>query len=71
MHAWMVCFITFADDTKLGGIANTFNDSVRLQKDFEKPESLFQSEKRKFSGDKYEVLNLGSKKSTSQLRDGQ
>uniref|UniRef100_A0A8D0LA43 Ankyrin repeat and death domain containing 1B n=1 Tax=Sphenodon punctatus TaxID=8508 RepID=A0A8D0LA43_SPHPU len=48
--------IKFADDTKLGGIANTLEDRNKIQNDLHKLENWAETNKIKFNRDKCKVL---------------
>ena len=52
--------IKFPDDTKLGGVANTPEDRIRIQDDLDRLENWA---KMNFNSDKCKVLHLGRKKS--------
>ena len=49
----------FADDTKLGGIANNLEDRNKIQNDLDRMEHWTKSNRMKFNRDKYKVLHLG------------
>ena len=53
--------ITFADDTKLGGIANTPEERNKLQGDLDRLERRAENNRMKFSRDKCQVLLLGKR----------
>ena len=52
--------IRFADDTKLGGIANTLEDRNKLQSDLDRLERWAEN-RMKFNRDKCQVLHLGKR----------
>ena len=45
--------VKFADDKKLGGIANTLEDRNKIQNDLDRMEHWAESNRMKFSRDKY------------------
>ena len=53
--------IKFADDTKLGGIANTLEDRNKLQSDLDRLENRAENNRMKLNRDKCQVLHLGEK----------
>ena len=53
--------IKFADDTKLGGIANTLEDRNKLQSDLDRLERWAENNRMKFNRDKCQVLHLGKR----------
>ena len=53
--------IKFADDTKLGGIANTLEDRNKLQCDLDRLERWAENNRMKFNRDKCQVLHLGKR----------
>uniref|UniRef100_A0A803TM50 Reverse transcriptase domain-containing protein n=1 Tax=Anolis carolinensis TaxID=28377 RepID=A0A803TM50_ANOCA len=53
--------IKFADDTKLGGIANTPEDRSRIQNDLDRLERWAETNKMKFNRDKCKILHFGRK----------
>jgi hypothetical protein len=54
--------IKFADDTKLGGVANTPEDRITLQNDLNRLENWAKANKMNFNREKCKVLHLGKKK---------
>uniref|UniRef100_A0A670IIX0 Reverse transcriptase domain-containing protein n=1 Tax=Podarcis muralis TaxID=64176 RepID=A0A670IIX0_PODMU len=54
--------IKFADDTKLGGVANTPEDRITLQNDLDRLENWAKTNKMNFNREKCKVLHLGKKK---------
>ena len=53
--------IRFADNTKLGGIANTLEARNKLQSDLDRLERWAENNRMKFSRDKCQVLLLGKR----------
>uniref|UniRef100_A0A670J7Z7 Reverse transcriptase domain-containing protein n=1 Tax=Podarcis muralis TaxID=64176 RepID=A0A670J7Z7_PODMU len=53
--------IKFADDTKLGGVANTPEDRITLQNDLDRLENWAKTNKMNFNREKCKVLHLGKK----------
>ncbi|KAF7250898.1 RNA-directed DNA polymerase from mobile element jockey [Varanus komodoensis] len=53
--------IRFADDTKLGGIANILEDRMKIQGDLDNPEHWAESNRMRFDRDKRQVLHLGKR----------
>ena len=53
--------IKFADDTKLGGIANTLEDRNKLQSDLDRLELWAENNRMKFNKDKCQVLHVGKR----------
>ena len=51
--------IKFADDTKLGGTANTLEDRNKIQSDLDRLERWAENNRMKFNRDKCQVLHLG------------
>ncbi|XP_073537645.1 uncharacterized protein [Phyllobates terribilis] len=62
--------IQFADDTKLGGIANTREERERIQKDLNKLEQWAATNRMVFNREKCKVLHLGNKNEKSIYRMG-
>uniref|UniRef100_A0A803TJS6 Reverse transcriptase domain-containing protein n=1 Tax=Anolis carolinensis TaxID=28377 RepID=A0A803TJS6_ANOCA len=62
--------IKFADDIKLGGIANTPEDRSRIQNDFNRLERWAESNKMKFNRDKCKILHFGRKNGMQRYRMG-
>uniref|UniRef100_A0A803TVT0 Reverse transcriptase domain-containing protein n=1 Tax=Anolis carolinensis TaxID=28377 RepID=A0A803TVT0_ANOCA len=62
--------IKFADDTKLGGIANTPEDKTRIQNDFDRLERRAETNKMKFNRDKCKILHFGRKNEMQRYRMG-
>ena len=60
--------IRFADDTKLGGIANTLEDKLNFQKDLDRLEHWALSNKMQFSGRKSKALYLGRRNQMHKYR---
>ncbi|KAF7239045.1 RNA-directed DNA polymerase from mobile element jockey [Varanus komodoensis] len=53
--------IRFADDTKLGGIANTLEDRMKIQGDLHKLEHWAETNRMKFDKDNCHVLHIGKR----------
>ena len=51
--------IKFADDTKLGGVANTTKERTTIQSDLDRLEELAIDNKMNFNLEKCKVLHLG------------
>ncbi|KAF7247973.1 RNA-directed DNA polymerase from mobile element jockey [Varanus komodoensis] len=62
--------IKFADDTKLGRIANTLEDRMKIQGDLDKFERWAETNRMKFSKDKCQVLHLGKRNQRPQYKMG-
>uniref|UniRef100_A0A803TV46 Reverse transcriptase domain-containing protein n=1 Tax=Anolis carolinensis TaxID=28377 RepID=A0A803TV46_ANOCA len=62
--------IKFADDTKLGGIANTPEDRSRIQNDLDRLERWAETNKMKFNRDKCKILHFGRKNGNQRYRMG-
>uniref|UniRef100_A0A803TIG3 Reverse transcriptase domain-containing protein n=1 Tax=Anolis carolinensis TaxID=28377 RepID=A0A803TIG3_ANOCA len=62
--------IKFADDTKLGGIANTPEDRSRIQNDLDRLERWTENNKMKFNRDKCKILHFGRKNGNQRYRLG-
>uniref|UniRef100_A0A8D0DX11 Reverse transcriptase domain-containing protein n=1 Tax=Salvator merianae TaxID=96440 RepID=A0A8D0DX11_SALMN len=62
--------IKFADDTKLGGVANTREEKERIQKDLDKLEQWAETNRMTFNREKCKVLHLGKKNDNIQYRMG-
>uniref|UniRef100_A0A803THV8 Reverse transcriptase domain-containing protein n=1 Tax=Anolis carolinensis TaxID=28377 RepID=A0A803THV8_ANOCA len=62
--------IKFADDTKLGGIANTPEDRSRIQNDLNRLERWAETNKMKFNRDKCKILHFGRKNEMQRYRMG-
>uniref|UniRef100_A0A8D0DXF8 Reverse transcriptase domain-containing protein n=1 Tax=Salvator merianae TaxID=96440 RepID=A0A8D0DXF8_SALMN len=62
--------IKFADDTKLGGVANTREERERIQKDLEKLEQWAATNRMVFNKEKCKVLHLGKKNEKNTYRMG-
>uniref|UniRef100_A0A803SKS9 Reverse transcriptase domain-containing protein n=1 Tax=Anolis carolinensis TaxID=28377 RepID=A0A803SKS9_ANOCA len=62
--------IKFADDTKLGGIANTPEDRSRIQNDLDRLERWAKTNKMKFNRDKCKILHFGRKNGNQRYRMG-
>uniref|UniRef100_A0A803T918 Reverse transcriptase domain-containing protein n=1 Tax=Anolis carolinensis TaxID=28377 RepID=A0A803T918_ANOCA len=62
--------IKFADDTKLGGIANTPEDRSRIQNDLDRLERWAKTNKMKFNRDKCKILHFGRKNGYQRYRMG-
>uniref|UniRef100_A0A803SME4 Reverse transcriptase domain-containing protein n=1 Tax=Anolis carolinensis TaxID=28377 RepID=A0A803SME4_ANOCA len=62
--------IKFADDTKLGGIANTPEDRSRIQNNLNRLEKWAKTNKMKFNRDKCKILHLGRKNEMQRYRMG-
>ena len=60
--------IKFADDTKLGGVANTPEDRIRIQDDLDRLENW---DKMNFNGEKCKVLHLSRKNQMHHCRMGE
>ena len=64
-------FIKFADDTKLGEVANTPEDRIRIQDDLDRLENWAKMNKMNFNGKKCKVLHLGRKNQMHHYRMGE
>ncbi|KAF7245560.1 RNA-directed DNA polymerase from mobile element jockey [Varanus komodoensis] len=62
--------IRFADDIKLGGIANTHEDRMKIQGDLDKLEHWAQSNRMRYNKDKCQALHLGKRNQMHQYRMG-
>uniref|UniRef100_A0A803T7N4 Reverse transcriptase domain-containing protein n=1 Tax=Anolis carolinensis TaxID=28377 RepID=A0A803T7N4_ANOCA len=62
--------IKFADDTKLGGIANTPEERSRIQNDLDRLERWAETNKMKFNRDKCKILHFGRKNGMQRYRMG-
>uniref|UniRef100_A0A803SSL5 Reverse transcriptase domain-containing protein n=1 Tax=Anolis carolinensis TaxID=28377 RepID=A0A803SSL5_ANOCA len=62
--------IKFADDTKLGGIANTPEERSRIQNDLDRLERWAETNKMKFNRDKCKILHFGRKNGNQRYRMG-
>uniref|UniRef100_A0A670IJS6 Reverse transcriptase domain-containing protein n=1 Tax=Podarcis muralis TaxID=64176 RepID=A0A670IJS6_PODMU len=62
--------IKFADDTKLGGVANTPEDRITLQNDLDRLENWAKTNKMNFNREKCKVLHLGKKKESHKYKMG-
>uniref|UniRef100_A0A803SNX3 Reverse transcriptase domain-containing protein n=1 Tax=Anolis carolinensis TaxID=28377 RepID=A0A803SNX3_ANOCA len=62
--------IKFADDTKLGGIANTPEDRSRIQNDLDRLERWAETNKMKFNRDKCKILHFGRKNEIKDTESG-
>uniref|UniRef100_A0A803T8E9 Reverse transcriptase domain-containing protein n=1 Tax=Anolis carolinensis TaxID=28377 RepID=A0A803T8E9_ANOCA len=62
--------IKFADDTKLGGIANTPEERSRIQNNLDRLERWAETNKMKFNRDKCKILHLGRKNEMQRYRMG-
>uniref|UniRef100_A0A803T9P9 Reverse transcriptase domain-containing protein n=1 Tax=Anolis carolinensis TaxID=28377 RepID=A0A803T9P9_ANOCA len=62
--------IKFADNTKLGGIANTPEDRSRIQNDLDRLERWAETNKMKFNRDKCKILHFGRKNGNQRYRMG-
>uniref|UniRef100_A0A803TGS1 Reverse transcriptase domain-containing protein n=1 Tax=Anolis carolinensis TaxID=28377 RepID=A0A803TGS1_ANOCA len=62
--------IKFADDTKLGGIANTPEDRSRIQNNLDRLERWAETNKMKFNRDKCKILHFGRKNGMQRYRMG-
>uniref|UniRef100_A0A803T2T7 Reverse transcriptase domain-containing protein n=1 Tax=Anolis carolinensis TaxID=28377 RepID=A0A803T2T7_ANOCA len=62
--------IKFADDTKLGGTANTPEDRSRIQNDLDRLERWAETNKMKFNRDKCKILHFGRKNGMQRYRMG-
>uniref|UniRef100_A0A670HWE4 Reverse transcriptase domain-containing protein n=1 Tax=Podarcis muralis TaxID=64176 RepID=A0A670HWE4_PODMU len=62
--------IKFADDTKLGGVANTPEDRITLQNDLDRLENWAKTNKMNFNREKYKVLHLGKKNERHKYKMG-
>uniref|UniRef100_A0A803T570 Reverse transcriptase domain-containing protein n=1 Tax=Anolis carolinensis TaxID=28377 RepID=A0A803T570_ANOCA len=62
--------IKFADDTKLGGRANTPEDTSRIQNDLDRLERWAETNKMKFNRDKCKILHFGRKNGNQRYRMG-
>lgn len=62
--------IKFADDTKLGGVANSSEDRIRIQTDLDRLESWAKANKMNFNKEKCKILHLGRKNERHKYRMG-
>uniref|UniRef100_A0A803TIT8 Reverse transcriptase domain-containing protein n=1 Tax=Anolis carolinensis TaxID=28377 RepID=A0A803TIT8_ANOCA len=62
--------IKFADDTKLGGIANTPEERSIIQNDLDRLERWAETNKMKFNRDKCKILHFGTKNGMQRYRMG-
>uniref|UniRef100_A0A670KJT9 Reverse transcriptase domain-containing protein n=1 Tax=Podarcis muralis TaxID=64176 RepID=A0A670KJT9_PODMU len=62
--------IKFADDTKLGGVANTPEDRITLQNDLDRLENWAKTSKMNFNREKCKVLHLGKKNERQKYKMG-
>uniref|UniRef100_A0A803TJV1 Reverse transcriptase domain-containing protein n=1 Tax=Anolis carolinensis TaxID=28377 RepID=A0A803TJV1_ANOCA len=62
--------INFADDTKLGGIANTPEDRSRIQNDLNRLERWAETNKMKFNRNKCKILHFSRKNGMQKYRMG-
>uniref|UniRef100_A0A670J9Y2 Reverse transcriptase domain-containing protein n=1 Tax=Podarcis muralis TaxID=64176 RepID=A0A670J9Y2_PODMU len=62
--------IKFADDTKLGGVANTPEDRITLQNDLDRLENWAKTNKMNFNREKCKVLHLGKKNERHKYKMG-
>uniref|UniRef100_UPI00109F2E4C uncharacterized protein LOC114596483 n=1 Tax=Podarcis muralis TaxID=64176 RepID=UPI00109F2E4C len=62
--------IKFADDTKLGGVANTPEDRITLQNDLDSLENWAKTNKMNFNREKCKVLHLGKKNERHKYKMG-
>uniref|UniRef100_A0A803TZL7 Reverse transcriptase domain-containing protein n=1 Tax=Anolis carolinensis TaxID=28377 RepID=A0A803TZL7_ANOCA len=62
--------IKFADDTKLGGIANTPENRSRIQNDLDRLERWAETNKMKFNRDKCKILHFSRKNGMQRYRMG-
>uniref|UniRef100_A0A803T1G7 Reverse transcriptase domain-containing protein n=1 Tax=Anolis carolinensis TaxID=28377 RepID=A0A803T1G7_ANOCA len=62
--------IKFADDAKLGGIANTPEERSRIQNDLNRLERWAETNKMKFNRDKCKILHFGRKNGMQRFRIG-
>ena len=60
--------IKFTDDTKLGGVANSPEDRIKIQNDLNRLESWAKTNKINFSRKKCKVLHLGRKNELHRYR---
>ena len=60
--------ITFAEDTKLGGVANAPEDRIKIQNDLDGLESWAKTNRMNFKREKCKVLHLGRKKELHRSR---
>ena len=63
--------IKFAEDTKLGGIANTLEDRLNIQQDLDRLEHWALSNKMQLTGGKSKVLHLGRRNQMHRYRIGE
>uniref|UniRef100_A0A670JFS2 Reverse transcriptase domain-containing protein n=1 Tax=Podarcis muralis TaxID=64176 RepID=A0A670JFS2_PODMU len=62
--------IKFADDTKLGGVANTPEDRITLQNDLDRLENWAKTNKMNFNREKCKVLHLSKKNERHKYKMG-
>uniref|UniRef100_A0A670JAM0 Reverse transcriptase domain-containing protein n=1 Tax=Podarcis muralis TaxID=64176 RepID=A0A670JAM0_PODMU len=62
--------IKFADDTKLGGVANTPGDRITLQNDLDRLENWAKTNKMNFNRETCKVLHLGKKNERHKYKMG-
>ncbi|KAF7253376.1 cAMP and cAMP-inhibited cGMP 3',5'-cyclic phosphodiesterase 10A [Varanus komodoensis] len=62
--------IKFTDDTKMGGIANTLEDRMKIQGNLDKLEHWAQSNRMRLNKDKCQVLHLGKRNQMHRYKMG-